>query len=180
MAQQTSSVGHAPAGGQGGGFPPFDSATFASQLLWLAITFVALYLLMSRLALPRVGGIIAARRERIESDLGEAARLKEESEAALASYEQALVEARANAQTLAAQTRDRLMAEADASRKALEENLNRKLAEAEASIAATKNAAMANVRGIAAEAAAAIVERLLGAAPAEKAVVDAVNDVLKR
>jgi len=167
-------------GGAKPAFPPFQKETFASQLIWLALFFIALYLLMSRVALPRVGGIMAARSSQIEKDLGEANRLKQESESAIAAYEKTLADARTNAQSIGAKTRDGLMAEADKRRKALEEQLNRKLEEAEKTIATTKTAAMGNVRGIAVEAAAAIVERLIGRAPADKAVSDAVTDALKR
>lgn len=161
-------------------FPPFQKETFASQLIWLALFFAGLYLLMSRIALPRVGGIIAARSAQIEADLGEANRLKQETETAIAAYEKMLNDARANAQSIGAKTRDALMAEADKRRKTLEDQLNRQLEDAEKTIAATKTAAMGNVRGIAVEAAAAIVERLIGQAPSEKAVSDAVADALKR
>src|SRR5712671_5787968 len=148
-----------PPSEHGGGFPPFQKDTFASQLLWLAIFFVALYLIASKLALPRVGSIIADRRSRISGDLDEAARMKDAADAAIASYEKALADARARAQAIAAQTRDKLNAEAEANRKELEAKLHGRLAEAEKSIAATKSSAMANVRGIAHEAAAAIVTR---------------------
>jgi F-type H+-transporting ATPase subunit b len=161
-------------------FPPFQKETFASQLIWLAVFFVGLYLLMSRLALPRVGGIIAARSAQIEGDLAEANRLKQETEGAIAAYEKTLADARANAQAIGAKKRDELMAEADKRRKTLEDQLNRKLEDAEKTIAATKTAAMGNVRGIAIDAAAAIVERLIGLAPSDKAISDAVADALKR
>jgi len=161
-------------------FPPFNQETFTSQLVWLAITFVLLYLLMSRLALPRVGGIIEARNGRIEGDLAEAQRLKGETETAMVAYEKTLADARANAQAIAAKTRETLLAEAEERRKTLEAGLHRKLEEAEKSIAATKAAAMGNVRSIATEAASSIVERLIGTAPAEKTVADAVADSLKR
>src|SRR3954454_23631235 len=91
-------------------FPPFDKETFASQLVWLVITFVALYLLMSKIGLPRVGGILENRRGKIAADLVEAQRLKQQSEDAVAAYEKALAEARANAQAIASKTRDKLMA----------------------------------------------------------------------
>src|SRR5579859_287483 len=81
-------------GGHGGAFPPFDTSTFPSQLVWLAITFVALYLIVSRIALPRVGAVIDKRQSKIEGDLGEAQRLKDESEAALKAYESELASAR--------------------------------------------------------------------------------------
>ena len=165
--------------GHKGTFPPFDQTTFASQLVWLAITFVVLYVLMAKVALPRVGGIIENRRQRIEGDIAEAGRLKTQSDEALAAYEQALADARARAQAIAAETRDKQAAEAEATRKKLEGQLNAKLAEAEKTIAATKQAAMANVRGIASDAAKAIVERLAGKAPADSAVAAAVGEALK-
>ena len=167
-------------GGAKPAFPPFQKETFASQLIWLAVFFVGLYLLMSRVALPRVGGIIAARSSQIEGDLAEANRLKQETESAITAYEKTLADARANAQAIGAKKRDELMAEADKRRKILEDQLNRKLEDAEKTIATTKTAAMGNVRGIAIEAAAAIVERLIGQAPPEKALADAVTDALKR
>jgi len=169
-----------PGGAHKGPFPPFNAETFASQLVWLAIVFVALYLLASRVALPRVAGILEARRERIATDLAEAQRLKAESDEALAAYEKSLADARNRAQAVASEMREKQNAEAEAARKALEQSLNAKLAEAETSIAGAKAAAMGNVRGIAAEAASAIVERMIGSAPAGAVVESAVADVLNR
>jgi F-type H+-transporting ATPase subunit b len=163
-----------------GAFPPFQVETFPSQLLWLVISFVALYLLVWKLALPRIGSIFDARRGRIADDLAQAQALRDQSDAAIAAYEKALADARSRAQALASETHARLAAEAEERRKVLQSSLNAKLAEAEKTIAATKSAAMTNVRGIAVEAASAIVERLIGAAPTTKAVEAAVRGVLKR
>jgi F-type H+-transporting ATPase subunit b len=85
-AKQIESMEHVPAKEHGGGFPPFQKDTFASQLLWVALTFVALYLLMSRVALPRIGSIIEDRKQRIASDFAEAERLKADSDAASVAY----------------------------------------------------------------------------------------------
>ena len=174
---------NAHTGHPGGGkpqFPPFNKETFASQLVWFVIFFVALYVLIGRFAIPRIGGIIDARRSRVEGDLAEANRLKEQSDAALKAYEKSLADARNRAQTLANETRDKLNAEADKARHALEGQLNLKLAEAEKTIATTKTAAMTNVRGIAVDTASAIVQRLIGTAPSGSAVEAAVADALKR
>jgi F-type H+-transporting ATPase subunit b len=167
----------------GGGkpqFPPFNKETFASQLIWFAIFFIALYVLIGRFAIPRIGGIIEARRSRVEGDLAEANRLKEQSDAALKAYEKSLADARGRAQALANETRDKLSAEAEVRRKGVENELNAKLGGAEKTIVATKTAAMSNVRGIAADTASAIVERLIGTAPSPSAVEAAVADALKR
>jgi F-type H+-transporting ATPase subunit b len=161
-------------------FPPFNKETFVSQLVWLVIFFVALYAIISKLAIPQLGGIIEARSRKIDGDLAEAKRLKDQSDAAIAAYEKSLADARARAQTLAGETRDKLAAEAEVSRKKLEAELNARLAKAEQTIAATKTAAMANVQGIAADTAGAIVERLTGTAPSGAAVAAAVAEALKR
>ena len=130
--------------------------------------------------MPRIGGIFEERAKRIEGDFAAAQRCKEEAEAALAAYEKSLADARNRAQAIGAEIRDKLHAEAEERRKALEAKLNAQLAEAEKPIAATKTAAMANVRGIAVDAASAIVERLIGTAPPAPAVAAAVDDALKR
>jgi len=178
-AKQVETLEHVPSGEHGGGFPPFQKDTFASQLIWLALTFVALYLLMSRIALPRIGAILDARKGRIDGDLAEAVRLKSESEEAIATYEKALAEARGRAQAVANETREREAAKADTVRKQLEATLDTRIAEAEKTIAATRSAAMTNVRTIATDAAAAIVERLTGSAPPDDVVANAVADVVK-
>jgi F-type H+-transporting ATPase subunit b len=169
-----------PAGEHHGGFPPFERETFASQLVWLALTFVVLYVVMARFALPRVGSILETRRGRIAGDLADAQRFKKQSDLALGAYEDALAAARARAQAIGAETRQRAAAQSEEARKALEEKLHAKLAEAEQTIGATKSAAMGNVRAIAADAARAIVERLIGKAPEPQDAAAAVDEALKR
>ena len=166
-------------GGPKAPFPPFNKEYFASQMFWFVLFFVALYVIISRIAVPRIGGIIDERAKRIEGDFAAAQQMKDESEAALAAYEKSLADARNRAQAIGAEVRDKLNAEADVNRKATEAKLNAQLADAEKQITATKSAAMANVRGIAVDAAAAIVERLTGTAPAAPAVAAAVDDALK-
>jgi F-type H+-transporting ATPase subunit b len=178
MAEKTSAHTEVPSGGHVQ-FPPFRKDTIASQLLWFAITFVALYVVLAKFGLPRVGGILEARHGRISSDLAAANRAKDEADAAMAAYEASLGEARARAQQISSETRERLNAEAEKTRKQLEGRLTAKLNEAEKAIAATKAKALESVRGIALEAAATIVNRLTGASPAEAAVAKAIDDVLK-
>jgi F-type H+-transporting ATPase subunit b len=172
MAEPTAHTEH-PAGHST--FPPFQSEFFPSQLFWLAISFVLLYVLMSRIALPRIGAIMAARSKLIGDDLAAAERLKEQSNAAQTAYEKSLADARGRAQAIAGSTRDQQAAAAETSHKALEAKLHERLAAAEQSIAATRTAAMGNVRSIATDTAAAIVERLIGKAPADHEVAAALD-----
>jgi F-type H+-transporting ATPase subunit b len=166
-------------GGPKAPFPPFQKDTFASQLVSLAIAFVALYLIVSRVALPRVGSLLDERQNKIDGDLAEAQTLKEETDRALKAYESELAAARSRAQAIGTETREKLNAASDAERKTLEERLTLKLAEAEKTIASTREKAMSNVRGIAADAAAAIVQRLSGVVPDGTSVKRAVDASLK-
>jgi F-type H+-transporting ATPase subunit b len=160
-------------------FPPFQRDTFASQLVSLLIAFVALYLIVSRIALPRVGSVIDDRQNAIDGDLAEAQKLKDASDGALKAYESELAAARSRAQAIGAETREKLNAASEAERTTLEERLSVKLADAEKTIASTRESAMSNVRGIAADAAAAIVQRLTGVLPDGNAVNSAVDASLK-
>ena len=99
--------------------PQLDVATFPSQLFWLAVTFVVLYILMSWIGLPRLSAAIDARRQRREDDLARAAQLKTEAEAANAAFQRTMAEARAQAQAAIKETTDRLAAEAAERQRAL-------------------------------------------------------------
>ena len=166
-------------GGHKAPFPPFQRDTFASQLVSLVIAFVALYLIVSRIALPRVGSLLDERQNKIEGDLAEAQKLKDASDSALKAYENELAAARSRAQAISAETREKLNATSEAERKKLEQRLSVKLADAEKTIASTRETAMSNVRGIAAEAAAAIVQRLTSVLPDGTSVDRAVDASLK-
>jgi F-type H+-transporting ATPase subunit b len=166
-------------GGHKAPFPPFQTNTFASQLVSLVIAFAALYLIVSRIALPRVGSLLDERQNAIDGDLAAAQKLKDESDGALKAYESELAAARSRAQAISTETREKLNAASEAERKTLEERLSLKLAEAEKTIASTRETAMSNVRGIAADAAAAIVQRLTGVLPDGTSLERAVDASLK-
>ncbi|MFO1114932.1 MAG: F0F1 ATP synthase subunit B [Beijerinckiaceae bacterium] len=176
-ATTTSTEAHG--GGHEAVFPPFDSTHFGSQLVWLAITFGLLYLLMSKVALPRVAGILKARSDKISSDLDAAKAAQAKAEGARADQEKAVADAKAKAQALGQEAHAKLAAEADAKRKSLEADLNAKLAAADAQIAEMKTKAMANVEGIAKDAASAIVEQLTGKAADPQKIVAALANVTK-
>lgn len=172
----TAHGGAAPA--HGGGFPPFQGETFASQLLWLAITFGFLYWLAAKVIVPRLGTILEDRANKIGNDLDEAAAMKAKAEEAGQAYEKSLAEARAKSQAIAQETREKVNADSAARRKSVEADLSAKLADAETKIVATKTEAMSHVEAIAADAAGAIVSHLTGTAPAPADAAKAVKTAL--
>jgi F-type H+-transporting ATPase subunit b len=162
------------------GFPPFQKDTFASQLVWLAISFVLLYVLVAKMGLPRVGAILEKRRAHIAHHVTEAGRHRVEAHAVMNAYERSLSHARTRAGVLISKTQQKLKAEAKRNRDNLEKEFTARLSEAESTIAAAKAAAAVNIRGIAIESARGIVTRLIGGVPSMDVVVDAVDSTLKR
>ena len=162
-----------------GTFPPFDPATFPSQLLWLAITFGLFYLFLKRVAMPRVAGIIEVRNDRITQDLDQASKLKGEADAAVAAYEQELAEAKTKANAIGQQAGDAAKAEAETARKKVEAALDEKLGEAEARISSIKANAMKEVGSIAEDTASAIVEALVGGKVSKAEIAAAVKSVAR-
>jgi F-type H+-transporting ATPase subunit b len=160
------------------GMPQLNIPDFAPQLIWLAIWFVVLYLLMAKLALPRVAATMEERRQRREGDLARAAQLKSEAEAANAAYQRTLAEARVQAQSTIKETSDRLAADAAERQRALAAALAEQIAAAEHRIAATKKQALAEVRGIAVDVGRSVVEKLTGAAPDAAKMAAAVDSSL--
>ncbi len=152
-----------------GGLPQLNPGDFSPQLVWLALTFVVLYLILAHVALPRIGEVIEERRDRVQRDLDSAERFKAETDAALAAYEQAVSEARQKASSMAKDMRETLSAETEKERAGVESELAAKLTEAESRITATKDKALSSVNEIAAETASAVVSKLLGedVSPAE-------------
>lgn len=142
--------------------PQLDVATFAPQLIWLAITFAALYVLMASVGLPRIGGVIAARQQRIEGDIAKAAQMKAEAEAVIAAYERALAEARAAAQATVRETTERLNAAAAERLHKLATALAAETAAAERRIAAAKDEALTHLREVAVEVARAAAVKIVG------------------
>lgn len=159
--------------------PQLNIETFPSQLFWLAVTFIVLYILMSWIGLPRLSAAIEARRQRREDDLARAARLKTEAEAANAAFQRTMSEARAQAQAAIKETTDRLAAEAAERQRALAAALAQQIDEAERRIAAAKQQALSEVRGIAVDVGRSVVEKLTGSAPNNARLAAAVDNVLE-
>lgn len=158
--------------------PQMELHDFAPQLIWLAISFIALYIIMARVALPRIATVIEERRDRIASDLDQAAKFKQETEEAKAAYEEALANARSNALTTLRETRETLNAEVEAEKTKTEAAINEKLADAEAAIAKEKADALSRLGDMAADAAETIVTELIGGKLTKAEVKQAVSKAM--
>jgi F-type H+-transporting ATPase subunit b len=165
--------------GERAGMPQLDTATYSSQIFWLILTFATLFWLLRRKALPRVAEILEIRQDRIAADLDRAATLRAEAEEVLRRYEALVAAARAKGADQVRATQERLVAEAAARRVPLEQELQRKLAEAEQRIATAKRKALDEIQAAAAEVAQAAVDRLAGLAVSPADARKALDAVLR-
>ena len=156
-----------------------DVASFLPQVFWLVITFIALFLIMCKIAVPAIANTLEARQKRMEDNLDKAAQAKKEAEETLAAYENAMAEARAEAQGIINAAAKLMSEEAGAREAEMAEELGRTLAASEAEIRKAIDAAMEHVRDVAVEVAGAALKRLTGDAPDEKDLGKAVDQAMK-
>jgi F-type H+-transporting ATPase subunit b len=147
---------------QSGGFPPFDQTTFPSQIFWLAVTFAFLFVVLWRIAGPRIKGAITSRRDTINNDIEAAKKARGDAESAGIAYQVALAGARARANGLAEENRQKLNAEIAKAKTAADAAAADATGKAHARIAQTQEQARGHVAKAAEDAAIAIVARLTG------------------
>lgn len=141
-------------------FPPFDTQYFVSHLLWLAVCFGLFYVFMARVVLPRIGGAIEARHDRIASDLEQAERMKAEADNAVEAYQSSLNNAHEQAKSIAVSSLEEAKAKAVAERKNAESALEKKLRAAEDKVIGARNKALAEINTAAVDIAADILQKI--------------------
>ncbi|MEM8590213.1 MAG: F0F1 ATP synthase subunit B' [Pseudomonadota bacterium] len=159
--------------------PQFDPTSFASQLFWLAVTFIALYFLLSRLVLPRISEVMEKRSERIANDLERAEALKTETEAVIEAYEAALAKARNEASAVIAKATSDIAALSATRQAEFGEELAMRMVAAEERISKAKQQAESQIREIAVDIAADVAERLTGRAIDAESAAQAVDTQMK-
>lgn len=172
-----SETGPAHEGGHEGGFPPFNSQYFPSQLLWLAITFGLFYLVLQKVILPRIASILENRRDRIALDLEAAERMKSDADEAKAAYEQELAEARERSHKIAHDARESARGEAEKERKKLDGELDQQLDAAQARIAGVRDEALKDIGRIAEDTAETILREVVGVDVPRDEIAGAVSAV---
>lgn len=160
-----------PAVAKEGGLPQLNPEWFASQVFWLAVHFIALYIIAAKLILPRLAKSLGNREQRISGDIEQADRLQKQATEARTSYEKALAEARTSAQAVREQTLAQAAADQAKAEQKLAEELAQKAVAANEKIAQASAAVRGHIRDVAAEASAEIVAKLTGST-ADKAAID--------
>jgi F-type H+-transporting ATPase subunit b len=167
MADGTTEVAEAAEqAAEAGGMPQLDFATFPNQIFWAVVALIAIYLILTRVGLPRIGAVLAERSGTITNDIAAAEELKEKATAAERAYDKALADARTEANRIVAETRAAIQADLDVEMKRADAEIAARTAESEKSLAAIRDQALASVTSVANDTATAIVEALGGKADA--------------
>jgi len=164
MATATGAGEHAA---QASGMPQLDPTTFANQIFWLVVTLVVLWWVLSRIALPRIGAVLAERAGTITNDLAAAEELGLKVKEAEAAYAKALADARAEAGQIAGEAREAIKAELAEATARADAEISARTAESEKAIAAIRASATTSISEVARAAAAEIVAKLGGEADAK-------------
>lgn len=154
-------------------------ATFPSQIFWLIVTFAALFMVMWRIAVPRIADVLESRQKRIDDNLDKAETAKKDAEAAIEAYEHSLADARSKAHELINETAAEIASKAADEEAKLAEQLQARIAESEKAIAEARDKAIAGVRETAIDVALAATEKLVGEAPDRASVEQAVDGAMK-
>jgi F-type H+-transporting ATPase subunit b len=158
--------------------PQLDPSVWPTQLIWLLITFGALYLIIWRIALPRISDVLEARQRKLDDDLKKATALKEEAETILAEYEKMRADAQASAHSVLQEAQDAMKAEAERQSQEIAAKLAKQGEEAEARIAQAKTAALTSLEGTVNEVVAAATEKLIGVKAGDQEIARAVGSVM--
>jgi F-type H+-transporting ATPase subunit b len=162
-----------------GGFPPFDTTTYPSQIFWLTVSFVLLLIVMWRVAVPKIGGVIAERKGRIQTELAKAEESRKQAEHAAAAYQAPILEARERARAASEQSRAQMAREFERAKQTADTETHRKTTEAQERIAALQRQARWHVAQAAEAAVVDIVSRLTGETVSQSEASTAVQNVLK-
>ena len=158
-----------------GVFPPFDPTYFPSQIFWLLLSFGMLYFILKSVFLPKIGGVIEERSNRIADDLDTASRVQREAEEAEKAYDRALADARAKASNVAEATRQSIDAEIAAELETADAKAQEDASIAEARIAKIRQDALSNIDAVASDTASAIYAKLIGKAPTKSQLTKALK-----
>ncbi|NOR61524.1 MAG: F0F1 ATP synthase subunit B' [Rhodobacteraceae bacterium] len=171
MASETS--------GEAVGMPQLDFSTFPNQIFWLVVSLVVVYFIVSKVILPRIGGVLEERHSVISDYISQAADFKKQAEQAEADYEAALAQARGEAQAIAAETKAEIQVELNKAVAKADAEIAAKTAESEKAIAVVRESAVENVREVALATTAGIVAALMPSVSDDAAVKKAVTARMK-
>jgi F-type H+-transporting ATPase subunit b len=165
---------------ESGGMPQLNPEFWISQIFWLTLTFGILYLVLSKLILPKISANLESRKSQILENIEAAEKQREDSETKLKEYEEIITKNRLDAKTIFNQTREKASKDINAKREVLDKQIDEEIVKAEEEIKTLRESAPDKINKIAIETSFELVQKLIGAEVNNSSISAIVDDLSRR
>ena len=165
---------------ESGGMPQLNPEFWISQIFWLTLTFGTLYLVLSKLILPKISANLESRKSQILENIEAAEKQREDSETKLKDYEEIISKSRLDAKTIFNQAREKALKDINAKREVLDKQIDDEINKAEEEIKTLRKSAPDKINKIAIETSSELVQKLIGAEVNNSSISAIVDDLSRR
>ena len=165
---------------ESGGMPQLNPEFWISQIFWLTLTFGILYIVLSKLILPKISNNLESRKSQILENIEAAEKQREDSETKIKEYEEIITKSRIDAKTIFNQAREKALKDINAKREVLDKQIDEEINKAEIEIKSFREAAPEKINKIAIETSSELIQKLIGAEVNNSSISAIVDDLSKR
>jgi F-type H+-transporting ATPase subunit b len=165
---------------ESGGMPQLNPEFWISQIFWLTLTFGILYIVLSKLILPKISNNLESRKSQILENIEAAEKQREDSETKIKEYEEIITKSRIDAKTIFNQAREKALKDINAKREVLDKQIDEEINKAEVEIKFLREAAPEKINKIAIETSSELIQKLIGAEVNNSSISAIVDDLSKR
>jgi F-type H+-transporting ATPase subunit b len=165
---------------ESGGMPQLNPEFWISQIFWLSLTFGILYIVLSKLILPKISNNLESRKSQILENIEAAEKQREDSETKIKEYEEIITKSRIDAKTIFNQAREKALKDINAKREVLDKQIDEEINKAEVEIKSLREAAPEKINKIAIETSSELIQKLIGAEVNNSSISAIVDDLSKR
>ena len=165
---------------ESGGMPQLNPEFWISQIFWLTLTFGILYIVLSKLILPKISANLELRRSQIQENIEAADKQREESETKLKEYEEIILKSKSNAKNIFNETKEKALKDINSKRETLEKQIDEEIKKAEKEINELKKTAPEKINKIAIETSSEILKNLIGTEINNSSISAIVDDLSKK
>ena len=165
---------------ESGGMPQLNPEFWISQIFWLTLAFGILYLVLSKLILPKISANLETRKSQILENIEAAEKQREDSEMKLKEYEEIISKSKLEAKTIFNQARERALKDINAKKEVLESQIDEEISKAEEEIKTLRNGAPDKINKIAIETSSELIQKLIGAEVNNSSISAIVDDLSRR
>ena len=165
---------------ESGGMPQLNPEFWISQIFWLTLTFGTLYIILSKLILPKISANLELRKSQIQENIEAAEKQRKESEIKLKEYDEIILKSRLKANDIFKDSREKVIKDINIKKEALDKQIDEEIKKVEKEINQLKETSPEKINKIAIEISSDILKKLIGADVNNSSISAIVNDLLKR